>query len=134
MANAGARDSFGRGGSEDVLREAIVVVLGADFAIETMVDPGSGSTAPTRTPPVAEPPPPDPVPAPDPGQPRARDQARQGIRPTREDRGPTATGPDERDAVASRDDTDVDDAAESPRDLLTRHLGAEIIVEDEPDA
>ena len=40
MANAGARDSFGRGGSEDVLREAIVVVLGADFKIETMVDPG----------------------------------------------------------------------------------------------
>ena len=41
MANAGARDSFGRGGSEDVLREAIVVVLGADFKIETMVDPGA---------------------------------------------------------------------------------------------
>ena len=134
MANAGARDSFGRGGSEDVLREAIVVVLGADFAIETMVDPGSSSTAPTRTPPAAELPPPEPVSAPDPRQPRTRDQARQGIRPTREDRGPAATGPDERDAVASRDDTDVDDAAESPRDLLTRHLGAEIIAEDEPDA
>ena len=38
MANAGARDSFARGGSEDVLREALVVVLGADFRIETMVD------------------------------------------------------------------------------------------------
>ena len=41
MSNAGARDSFGRGGSEDVLREAIVVVLGADFKIETMVDPSA---------------------------------------------------------------------------------------------
>ena len=41
MANAGARDSFGRGGSEDVLREALVVVLGTDFRIETMVDAGS---------------------------------------------------------------------------------------------
>src|ERR671920_1353111 len=38
MANAGARDSFGRGGSEDILREALIVVLGADFRIVTMVD------------------------------------------------------------------------------------------------
>jgi DNA polymerase III subunit gamma/tau len=134
MANAGARDSFGRGGSEDVLREAIVVVLGADFKIETMVDPGSGSAAPPRTPPAAEPPPPSPAPPPNSGEPRARNQARQGIRPTRADRGPTEIGPDERDAVASRDDTDLDDGAASHRELLTRHLGAEIITEDEPDA
>ena len=51
MANAGARDHFGRGGSEDVLREAIVVVLGADFKIETMVDVSANpSSAPTRMP------------------------------------------------------------------------------------
>ena len=43
MSNAGARDSFARGGNEDVLREAIVVVMGADFAIETMVDPSATS-------------------------------------------------------------------------------------------
>ncbi len=72
MSNAGARDSFGRGGSEDVLREAIVVVLGADFKIETHGRPGGlggvprdwtqprgpTSAAPPRTPPAAEPPPP----------------------------------------------------------------------------
>ncbi len=40
MANTGARDSFSRGGSEDVLREALVVVLGTDFRVETMVEPG----------------------------------------------------------------------------------------------
>jgi DNA polymerase III subunit gamma/tau len=135
MSNAGARDSFGRGGSEDVLREAIVVVLGADFTIETMVDPGSGSAAPERTPPpVAETPAPIPASPPSQGEQRARDQARQGIRPTRSDRGPTGTGPDERDAMASRDDTELDDADTSPRELLTRHLGAEIIAEDQPDA
>jgi DNA polymerase III subunit gamma/tau len=161
MSNAGARDSFGRGGSEDVLREAIVVVLGADFKIETMIDPGgsggvppglnaapggsggvppgldqapgSTSAAPPRTPPIAEPPSPASA-SPSLDEPRARDQARQGIRPTRSDRGPAEAGPDERDAVASRDDTDLDDAATSPRELLTRHLGAEIIAEDEPDA
>ena len=45
MANAGARDSFARGGSEDVLREALVVTLGADYRIETLLDPASGSEA-----------------------------------------------------------------------------------------
>jgi len=133
MSNTGARDSFGRGGSEDVLREAIVVVLGADFTIETMVDPGSGSSAPPRTPPAAELSPSSPASPPSPAEPRAREQARQGIRPTRADRGPTEAGPDERDAVASRDDTDLDEGADSHRELLTRHLGAEIIAEEQPD-
>jgi DNA polymerase-3 subunit gamma/tau len=134
MSNAGARDSFSRGGSEDVLREAIVVVLGADFTIETMVDSGSGSAGPARTPHGAEPPAPSPPSPPTPAEPMARDQARQGIRPTRTDRGPTEAGPDERDALASRDDSDLDESATSHRELLTRHLGAEIIAEDEPDA
>ncbi|MBO0812897.1 MAG: DNA polymerase III subunit gamma and tau, partial [Microlunatus sp.] len=31
MPNAGARDSFARGGSEDILREALISVLGADL-------------------------------------------------------------------------------------------------------
>ena len=43
MPNAGARESFTRGGSEDVLREALITVLGADLRIETMVDPSAGS-------------------------------------------------------------------------------------------
>ncbi len=42
MPNAGARENFSRGGSEDILREALVVVLGADLKIETMIDPGGG--------------------------------------------------------------------------------------------
>ena len=136
MTNAGARDSFGRGGSEDVLREAIVVVLGADFKIETMVGAGQrlGRIAP-RTPPAAEPPPPaEPAP-----HRRARAIRRPGSRPGRASGPPGGprtrpqAGPDERDEAASRDDTDLDDAAESHRDLLTRHLGAEIIAEEAPD-
>src|SRR3954452_13151331 len=66
MANAGARESFGRGGSEDVLREALVVVLGTDFRIETMVDAGTagaGHGTPGR--PAAPPARPDPAPLPD---------------------------------------------------------------------
>jgi DNA polymerase-3 subunit gamma/tau len=133
MTNAGARDSFGRGGSEDVLREALVVVLGADFKIEAMVEPGNASAASTRTPPPA-PAPPEPAPTPDPVDTRGREQARQGIRPTREDRGAAANGPDDRDEAVSRDDDDLDDAAESHRDLLARHLGAEIIAEEDAPA
>jgi DNA polymerase-3 subunit gamma/tau len=39
MSNAGTRDSFVTDGSDAVLREAIVTVMGTDFEIETMVDP-----------------------------------------------------------------------------------------------
>ncbi|GAB3625089.1 hypothetical protein GCM10027418_31760 [Mariniluteicoccus endophyticus] len=38
LKNAGARDGFSRGGSEDVLRDAIVQVIGADLKIQTLVD------------------------------------------------------------------------------------------------
>ena len=49
MPNAGARDSFAKGGSEDVLREALIVVLGADLKIEAMVDGSAGiQSAPSR--------------------------------------------------------------------------------------
>jgi DNA polymerase III subunit gamma/tau len=133
MTNAGARDSFGRGGSEDVLREALVVVLGADLKIEAMVEPGNASAASPRTPPPAAAPP-EPMANPEPVAPRARDQARQSIRPTREEPGPAGAGSDERDEAVSRDDDDVDDGTESHRDLLTRHLGAEIIAEEDADA
>ncbi|MBA8793927.1 DNA polymerase-3 subunit gamma/tau [Friedmanniella endophytica] len=48
MPSAGVRENFARGGSEDVLREALVVVLGADLRIETMVDPAAGGSRPER--------------------------------------------------------------------------------------
>nr|WP_294693899.1 DNA polymerase III subunit gamma and tau [uncultured Friedmanniella sp.] len=144
MANVGARDSFSRGGSEDVLREALVVVLGADFRIETMVEGGPSTPPPvTRPAPVdqqaaaswdAPAPPPAspaaPVPPPEPARSETRDQLRQQIRPTRQ--GPAAAGADdERDAVATRNDSDLEETAESHTELLARHLGAEIIAEEE---
>ncbi len=132
MTNAGARDSFGRGGSEDVLREALVVVLGADFKIEAMVEPGNASAASPRTPPPAAPAR-EPAPSVEQVDTRVREQVRQGIRPTREDRGSAGTSPDDRDEAVSRDDDVLDEATESHRDLLTRHLGAEIIAEEDAD-
>jgi DNA polymerase III subunit gamma/tau len=146
MANVGARDSFSRGGSEDVLREALVVVLGADFRIETMVEGGpSDPPPPTRPAPVEEQataswnaPAPVPAAAPAPPAPEAparldpqvRDHARQQIRPTRQ--GPASTGADdERDAAATRQDSDLEETTESHTELLARHLGAEVIAEEE---
>ncbi len=140
MANTGARDSFGRGGSEDVLREALVVVLGTDFRIETMVEAGAagaGGTAPrepgrpaagARTAELAPEAPPGqaPVGTPAPSGPSARERAVASVQ---------AAGPVEvtdPDAAADRDDVDVDDGAESHHELLARQLGAQIIAEDEP--
>jgi DNA polymerase-3 subunit gamma/tau len=118
MSNAGARDSFARGGNEDVLREAIVVVMGADFAIETMVDPSaSQSSAGSRTPQSARAPSARP-PAPDSSPGRATNGASNSI----------AEDPDE---AASRDDSDLKEDQQSHTELLARHLGAEIIAEED---
>ncbi len=129
MANAGARDSFGRGGSEDILREALIVVLGADFEIVTMVDV---SAAPAASVPQA----PKPWPEPSSETASAGQQARQHVRTTRaaSNAGKSNGGEepvDDRDAEADRTDADLDDSTVSDTDLLARHLGAEIIAEEE---
>jgi DNA polymerase-3 subunit gamma/tau len=119
MSNAGARDSFSRGGSEDVLREAMVVVMGADFAIETMVDPSaSPSTGASRTFQATDEPPVTPGSASD----GPKISATNGVRHD------TSEDPD---ALASRDDSDLEEDAESQAQLLARHLGAEIIAEED---
>jgi DNA polymerase-3 subunit gamma/tau len=119
MSNAGARDSFARGGSEDVLREAMVVVMGADFTVETMVDPGAAASAGSpRTPPADEQPRDPTRPRPD----ASRARAANGVR---------IDPPEDPDAVASRDDSDLEEDAESHAELLARHLGAEIIAEED---
>jgi DNA polymerase III subunit gamma/tau len=118
MSNAGARDSFARGGSEDVLREAMVVVMGADFAVETMVDPSAApATGAPRTPPPGE--------APDAATPAphvSRARAANGV---------GIAAAEDPDTAASRDDSDLEDDAESQTELLARHLGAEIIAEED---
>ena len=119
MSNTGARDSFGRGGNEDVLREAIVVVMGADFAVETMVDPSATSSEAASRTSRAVPPPAGPAAsALDTSASRATNGAPNAIA-------------DDPDAAASRDDSDLDENAESQTQLLARHLGAEIIAEED---
>lgn len=55
MSNQGARDSFGRGGSEDVLREAILQVMATTVKIQVVIDAGQPAPeAPPTAAPVAQ--------------------------------------------------------------------------------
>jgi len=42
--NPGARESFVKGGNDEVLRQAAIDVVGVDWRIEAVVDPGAGAT------------------------------------------------------------------------------------------
>jgi len=64
-----------------------------------------------------------------PADPGLRDQARQSIRPTRT--GNAVSADDDRDDAATRNDSDLEETTESHTELLARHLGAEIIAEEE---
>jgi DNA polymerase-3 subunit gamma/tau len=46
--NAGARESFDNGGSAEIVRQAAIDVVGADWRIETIVDPGAKADAAPR--------------------------------------------------------------------------------------
>ncbi len=123
LANVGARDSFGRGGSPDVLREAILEVLGAALHINPIVDASADPTPAPSAPPAAVPPR-----SPDsPPRSAAAEEARANLRPTRSQATPPEPEPE---AEPSRDDDVVEDGA-SAEELMRTQLGAELIAEDE---
>jgi DNA polymerase-3 subunit gamma/tau len=144
FANAGARDSFVSAGCDDVLRQAAIDVVGAEWKIETIVDPGAqaeGTPVVTR-PAVASPAPPSrpeaaaesgaAPPAPEPAGARQSTAAREAIQQTRAgDQVPEQAGPDwaTADADAHRDDLDADQQGLSSTELLERELGAQMIEE-----
>jgi DNA polymerase III subunit gamma/tau len=115
MVNAGARDGFLRGGSDEIVREALVRVLGVDWKVDAIIDP-SASPAPAAAPapePANEPPPSG----------RAAAQAAVAAEAAR------STGEPGVEDAPSADDPDADDAALSHHDLLARELGAKVIGE-----
>lgn len=140
FSNAGARDSFVNGGCDEVLRQAAIDVVGADWRIETIVDPGAqaeGTPTITRAA-VAEPDPqpgaPDPErpERPEPPRPDASTAAREAIQQTRSaDEPRQESGPDwaTADADAHPDDLDADHQGMSTAELLQRELGAQMIEE-----
>ena len=130
LNNTGARDSFGRGGSDDVLREAILQVTATPVKIQVVIDStGADEPAPQAG---AAPSNPNPVPAKRPAEPpraqrpAAVDQARQNIRATSTHREPPP--PEEE---PSRDDVSLEDESVNHDELLAKHLGAELIAEED---
>jgi DNA polymerase-3 subunit gamma/tau len=89
FVNAGARDSFLSSGSDEILRQAVIDVLGVDWQVECIVDPSGGSTAghgPALAPAQPHQPPPG-VPGPRPGRPAAGSDGPVGPGPQGEQRG-----------------------------------------------
>ncbi|HET6652718.1 MAG TPA: DNA polymerase III subunit gamma and tau [Nocardioides sp.] len=148
LVNAGARQSFSSGGSEEILRQAAIDVIGHDWRIEAIIDPTAqpGAHADTVTRPAVTPEPEapaapsdQPAPAPTPERPAAPERrpvdpdavatARGAIQETRPKGGPGRQ--QERsvsDADAHPDDPDADDDL-GGTELLERELGASIIEE-----
>lgn len=131
--NAGARDSFVNGGCDEILRQAAIDVVGADWKIDAIVDPGArpSPASPSPTTPPAAPPAPSPPPSQEadaPAQPSAAAAARGAISPTRS--GEPAEDPRARaDADAHPDDPDADGGDLDTTELLQRELGAQVIEE-----
>ncbi|KAA1419618.1 DNA polymerase III subunit gamma and tau [Nocardioides humilatus] len=135
--NAGARGSF-EGGSAEVLQEAIREVVGAEWRIECILDPGAtaGGAPPPADPgfpaapavsaaPLTSDPPPWDTPAaaePAPEPPAPRRPRMADIQAEAE-----AEPPHDPDEAVDLDDADVD--AESGAELLVRELGAQVIEE-----
>lgn len=118
LANPGARESFAKGGSIEVLREAILEVVGAAVQIETIVDATAEAEA------VTAPAPSEAAPTPAPRSEAAK-AARASLRPTRNRPSPQTA--DEPEPEPDRDDAEVTGDAASTEELLMKHLGAELI-------
>ncbi|MGP3980562.1 DNA polymerase III subunit gamma and tau [Streptomyces sp. KR80] len=148
FSNAGARDSFVGGGSEDVLRQALSDRFGVQWKVEAVVDPSGGGGAPGgqsgpgfgggsggSRPSAPRPAPQAPSPARPTGPaPAAPSQSSPTPRPSapdaRANRGPVPSAPVAlEDDMPAEDDPDLDDTALSGHDLIVRELGATVVEE-----
>jgi DNA polymerase III subunit gamma/tau len=136
LVNAGARNSFTSGGSEEILRQAAIDVIGHDWRVESIVDPSAqpGSEPRVEITRRAVPEQREVTSRSDgtesPPGPGAIAHARGAIVDTRPAGGARGRrGSDVSDADADRDDPDADDHGLGGAELLERELGASIIEE-----
>ncbi|MCU0264824.1 MAG: DNA polymerase III subunit gamma and tau [Actinomycetia bacterium] len=118
FSDAGAFKAFtgGKGsGHDEVLRQVIIDLLGVDWRIEAVLDPGARTpTGGGRTPASAQ-------------QPQPQSQSRT---PTAPGVQPTAAAPADRvDDVPSADDADAEDAGLTGAELVAKQLGGRVIGE-----
>ena len=111
FANAGARDSFDGGGSGEIVRQAAIDVVGHDWRIETIVDPGADPEAAPPPARAAKPTAPPAAPAGDQlGSPQTpTHEPGTSVAPDRAQPASEVGGPDE-----SPDPSRGEDRAESP--------------------
>jgi DNA polymerase-3 subunit gamma/tau len=134
MVNAGARDSFAGGGSDEIVREALIQVLGVDWKVEAIVDPSvtpSAVAAPASRSAPARPGAPaataiaSPTSASAPTSEQTTSARAEGAQRAAAESG--AASHPAGDAEPSPDDPDADDREVSHQDLLARELGARVI-------
>jgi DNA polymerase III subunit gamma/tau len=148
LVNAGARDSFMRSGSDEILRQAAIDVIGQDWRVEAIVDPSAQPGAdPDNEPRIVRPavtPQPEqeaPRPASPEGPPAPQQPPRAAVDPdaiatargaiqaTRAPGSVQRNEPTVSDEDASPDDQDADDGGLAGAELLERELGARVIEE-----
>jgi len=119
LVNAGARDSFVRSGSDEILRQALHQVLGVQWRVETVVDP---SAQPGAEPELAG----DAQPSP--GESASGDRGAPASVHAAIARGAedTTVNPD---SDVDINDPEAHSEAVNPEELVSRELGAEVIDE-----
>lgn len=117
FANDGARDSFSRSNSVDILRAAISQVIGAEVSIELVIDATAGDEPTPASSPAEQP---NPVPRPS----AAAKEAKANIKPTRSGSSPEEA---EVEPEPDRNDAEIADDNVDGEELLKKHLGAELI-------
>jgi DNA polymerase-3 subunit gamma/tau len=144
FGNVGARESFDNGGSAEIVRQAAIDVVGHDWRVETIVDPGADpeaappppvpaakASAPAAQPAPAAPTEPPPFARPEPPAESPSATARQAIAPTRtsgpDDAAPAAAA--DSDGGARPDDADAESSGLDGAQLLQEALGAQVIEE-----
>jgi len=124
LVNTGARDSFVKSGSDQIVQQALSDVMAVQWRIEAIVDP---SASPTGSAPAGGSAPSAATPAPPPAAPtesRVPESVREALR-----QGPVAVTRVDPDAGVDPNDPVVDDGSHDAEALLAEHLGAEVIDE-----
>nr|WP_241653581.1 DNA polymerase III subunit gamma and tau [Propioniciclava flava] len=125
LNNPGALESFARGGSDQIVREAVLHVLGVAPTVKVIAG-GGGDDGPVDRPAAPPAPAQERRSAPEATHQHA-ERARANIEPTRV--GPT----DEPEPLESLDDPDIDDQALGSAELIAKVLGGQLIADEDPD-
>ncbi|WP_194956324.1 DNA polymerase III subunit gamma and tau [Aeromicrobium phoceense] len=119
LVNTGARDSFVKSGSDQIVQQALSDVMAVQWRLEAIVDPSASPTGSAPGAPAAV-----PQAAPVPQESRVPESVREALR-----QGPVPVERLNPDAGVDPDDPVVDDGSQDAEALLAEHLGAEIIDE-----